>query len=260
MKLWPNGAPLAMGTEPSDCPELTPYLIDTKKSLAGMIVCPGGGYWMRADHEGEPIARWLNRIGIHAFVLDYRVAPYRHPAPLMDAARAIRYVRANAENFHTDPYRIGILGFSAGGHLAATAGTGFDRGNPLADDPIERMSSRPDLMVLCYPVISFSEFGHTGSMKNLLGENPSREVRRKLSAELQVTADTPPAFLWHTADDSVVSAENSILMAQALSKHGIPFELHIFASGRHGLGLAEAEPETKRWPELCELWLRKRGF
>lgn len=250
--------------ENEGCPKLTTYLLDreqTDQPRPLIIVCPGGGYIRRAPHEAEPIARWLNRIGISAAVLDYRVAPYRYPTQLMDAQRAIRMVRNEAANWHVDPNRIGILGFSAGGHLASLTGTHFDEGDPSAADPIERMSSRPDLMVLCYPVISIAPFvTHLGSQRNLLGDNPSEQIISKLSSNEQVSAQTPPTFLWHTADDETVGANNSLLFADAMRKHDIPYELHIFETGKHGLGLGENAPGVQAWPALCEAWLRNKGF
>ncbi|MBC8078943.1 MAG: alpha/beta hydrolase [Gorillibacterium sp.] len=260
MKLWLDEAPFAQGASPEDVPQITPYIVQNDSPTAAMIVLPGGGYGMRAFHEGEPVAQWLNSLGISAFVVDYRVAPYQHPAPLLDAQRAIRYVRYHAHEWKIDPDRIGILGFSAGGHLASTAGTHFDAGARDADDPVERVSCRPDAMVLCYPVISLGEHRHHGSMVNLIGENPSGELRDYLSSELQVTEQTPPTFLWHTADDGAVPVENSFLFAAALRQHGVPFDLHVYESGQHGLGLAEDQPESHTWPKLCELWLRRRGF
>jgi len=258
--LWPNGAPLAVGNTSEDQPALTPYLVKSEQPTAAVIVLPGGGYVGRASHEGEPIALWLNRLGVNAFVLDYRVAPYRHPSPLADAQRAIRYVRCHSDEFRVDPARIGILGFSAGGHLAATAGTHYDAGLPDATDPIDRVSCRPDALILCYPVISFGEYRHNGSMANLIGEHPADELRLHLSNELQVTADTPPTFLWHTADDGSVPVENSLMFASALSRHRVPFDLHIYESGHHGLGLAEEEPESHTWTTVCALWLAKHGY
>lgn len=262
ISIWEEGQmPHAMGGDEPAHPNLTPYLLKGSSDLrAAVIVLPGGGYAHLADHEGEPVARWLNGIGISAFVLKYRHHPYRHPAPLLDAQRAIRHVRANAKQYGIDPTKIGILGFSAGGHLASTAGTHYDAGDPSAADPIERVSSRPDLMILCYPVITFCEYRHHGSMRNLIGEDAPDELREYLSNERQVTSDTPPAFLWHTSDDPGVPVENSILFATALSKHKVPFELHSYESGRHGLGLALEHPEAHTWTRLCELWLRRRGF
>lgn len=258
--LWPDGAPYATGTGEEDCPSLTPYLIESDEPVGAVIVCPGGGYHMRAEHEGRPIAEWLNRHGISAFVLQYRVYPYAYPCALLDAQRAIRYVRSRAAEFKIDPARVGILGFSAGGHLASTAGTHYDAGDPSSEDPIERESSRPDSMVLCYPVISFGEYRHHGSMVAQLGEQPDEKLRVSLSNETQVTADTPPAFLWHTADDAAVPVENSLLFAHAMSKSGVPFELHVYPHGAHGLGLAEQDEQIRTWTELCILWLRKLGW
>jgi acetyl esterase/lipase len=243
----------------SESPHLIPFLL-TGNHLPCVIVCPGGGYQRLAQHEGEPVAEWLNSIGISAFVLKYRVAPHRHPTPLNDAKRAIRIVRSRAAEWGVDPNRIGILGFSAGGHVACSAGTHYDLGDAGASDPIERISSRPDLMVLCYPVISFGEHAHQGSVHSLLGDEPTDELKRYYSNQLQVTPDTPPAFLWHTADDASVPVENSLMFASALSRNGVPFDLHCYESGRHGLGLATEHAEAFAWTKTCELWLRRRGF
>lgn len=263
ISLWaPSEIPYMLEEGQASLPQCIPYLCQstTAGPTSAIIVLPGGGYGHLADHEGEPIAKWLNRIGISAFVLKYRISPYQHPVPLTDVQRTIRYIRAHADEYGVDPQRIGVLGFSAGGHLASTAGTHYDLGNDQAVDPIERLSSRPDLMVLCYPVISFAEYGHLGSARNLLGQDPPEKLLRLLSNELQVTTDTPPAFIWHTSDDAAVPVENSLLFASALSKQGVPFELHSYESGRHGLGLAEDHPEAHTWSRLCELWLRKQGF
>jgi acetyl esterase/lipase len=258
--LWPGGAPLAAGTTDEDRPAITPYLAEGYRRAA-VIVVPGGGYGMRADHEGEPIARWLNTLGISAFVLRYRVAPYRYPCALLDAQRAIRTVRHKAAEFGVDPGRVGILGFSAGGHLVSTVGTSFDAGDPQSGDPIERMSSRPDLLVLCYPVITMQgEFAHAGSVANLLGPDPDEALVRRLSSDTQVTERTPPAFLWHTSDDGAVPVENSLMFAAALRRHGVPFDLHVYAHGRHGLGLAEEDRHVSGWTEACASWLRLNGF
>ncbi|MBB3109556.1 acetyl esterase/lipase [Paenibacillus phyllosphaerae] len=261
IELWPEGqVPYAQGHSDEDRPAITPYLVEGK-SRGAVIVCPGGGYGMRADHEGEPIARWLNRIGINAFVLRYRVEPYAYPAALRDVQRAVRTVRYCAADWGIDPHKIGVLGFSAGGHLTASAGTQYDRGRAEAEDPIERESSRPDLIVLCYPVITMQDpFTHEGSRRNLLGTDPTDEMVRQNSAELQVTADTPPAFLWHTADDGPVPVENSINFAMALRKAGVAFDLHVYEQGRHGLGLAEEDPHVASWSEVCGLWLNRYGF
>jgi len=261
--LWPNGTPGAKGTEPVDIPTLTVYRpAEGKNAGASVVVCPGGGYGALAPHEGQPIAEWLASNGITAFVLKYRLGPrYRHPAMIDDANRAIRTVRSRASEFGIDPKRIGILGFSAGGHLASTAGTHYDAGKPEAADPVERASSRPDFLVLLYPVISLgTEYGHGGSKKNLLGENPPEDLVKNLTNELQVDKNTPPAFLVHTNDDKPVPAENSFLFVMAMRKAGVPCELHMFEKGRHGLGLGMGDPAFSEWPKLCEIWFRQRGI
>ena len=246
-------------TGPDD-PALLPCLVPGGGPRAAVVVCPGGGYAHLAPHEGLPVARWLNGLGLHAFVLRYRVAPHRHPAPLQDAQRALRTVRCHAADWGVDPGRVGILGFSAGGHLAATAGTGSDPGSPEAQDPVERCSCRPDLMVLCYAVLTFGPFREPGTLRNLLGPEPDEALRRALSPEERVSADSPPTFLWHTADDRAVPAENSLGFAAALSRVGVPWSLHVFPHGRHGLGLASADPEAGAWTDLCASWLAARGW
>jgi acetyl esterase/lipase len=260
--LWPNGAPGAAGREPNDIPTLTPYFVPKEKATgAAVIVCPGGGYSHLADHEGRPVAEWLNTLGISAFVLKYRLGPrYHHPAPLQDAARAIRTVRARASEWNIDPKRIGVLGFSAGGHVASTIGTHFDSGQLGASDPIERVSSRPDLMILIYPVITMKEFAHAGSRRMLLGEIPSADLVALLSNEEQVTKETPPAFLVHTANDTTVRVENSLRFAEALKKAGVPFELNVYERGPHGFGLGGKDPILSTWPQRCAEWLRGHGF
>src|SRR5262249_24675212 len=259
--LWPNGTPGAKGSDPDkDVPTLTVYRPSPDiATRSAVVVCPGGGYGMLAmDHEGTRVARWLNSLGITACVLKYRLGPrYHHPAMLDDAGRAIRTVRANAEKWKIDPHKIAILGFSAGGHLASTAGTHFDAGKPDSEDPIERVSSRPDRMILVYPVIALATpYGHKGSLRNLLGENPSSELVESLSNERQVTKETPPTFLAHTNADTGVKAENALLFVLALRKAGVPAEMHLFEKGRHGLGLGDGsldhrvppEPAFKAWP------------
>jgi acetyl esterase/lipase len=213
------------------------------------------------DHEGVQIARWLNSIGVAAFVLKYRLGPrYHHPAPLNDAQRALRYVRLNAEKFHIGRDRVGIWGFSAGGHLASTAATHFDRGNPGAAEMIDRMSSRPDFAILGYPVISFTEYVHEGSKRHLLGEKPDPRLVELLSNEKQVTPDTPPAFLFHTNEDQTVAPENSVLFYLALRKAGVPAELHIYEHGKHGVGLAPTDLVLSSWPRRLADWLYLRGL
>ncbi len=260
--LWPNGAPGAVGKEPIDIPTLTPYFAAKEKAPGpAVIVCPGGGYTHLADHEGQPVAEWLNKLGVTAFVLKYRLGPrYHHPAPLQDAARAIRTVRARASEWNIDPKRIGILGFSAGGHVASTIGTHFELGKSDASDPIERVSSRPDLMILIYPVITMREFTHAGSKRMLLGENPPADIVALLSNEEQVTRETPPAFLVHTANDPTVAVENSLRFAEALKKAGVLFELNIYERGPHGFGLGGKDPILSTWPQRCAEWLRVHGF
>lgn len=260
LALWPEGAPYALGNEREDQPVLVPYFAANQGvgKQAAVIVFPGGGYSNRADHEGEPIAQWLNALGITAFVLEYRVAPYGHPVQQTDGQRALRYVRSRAEEWNLDPGKLGVIGFSAGGHLASTVGTRFDNGNSDAADFVERFGCRPDFLMLCYPVISMGPCTHEGSRRLLLGEQPGEELIALLSNERQVTEDTPPTFLWHTADDSAVPVDNALLFAGALQRNKVPFELHVFQSGRHGLGLAADHPEAYVWPELCARWLKRR--
>ncbi|MEW5974392.1 MAG: alpha/beta hydrolase [Acidobacteriota bacterium] len=262
--LWPDGAPGAVGTEPEDRPTISTYLPPTEhRTGTSVVVCPGGGYrTLAVDHEGRQIAEWLNSKGVSAFVLRYRLAPrYRHPAPLKDVQRAVRQVRFQAHRLGLASDRIGVWGFSAGGHLAATAGTHFDSGTPNAADPIEQMSSRPDFLILAYPVISFTApYAHQGSRKNLLGEEPSTLLVQDLSNELQVTAQTPPTFLFHTDSDSGVSAENSVAFYLALRKAGVPAELHIYERGRHGVGLAPDDPVLSSWADRLAGWMTVHGL
>ena len=262
--LWPQGAPGAVGTDDADRPSLILCsLPKAQTARSAVVVCPGGGYGMLAmDHEGRQIAEWLNSLGLDAYILKYRLAPrYHHPAMINDAQRALRYVRAHAGEWGIAPDRIGIWGFSAGGHLASTAATHFDAGNLSASDPIDRVSSRPDFAILAYPVITCSEpFMHQGSCKNLLGGNPDPKLADYLSNEKQVTAGTPPTFLFHTNDDETVPAENSVAFYMALRKAGVPAELHIYQHGRHGVGLAQNDPVLSSWPQRLEGWLRLRGY
>ena len=257
--LWTEDIPF-LSSEDEFTPTITPYLINGKERHGAIIIFPGGGYQHRAHHEGEPVAKWLNNQGISAFVLNYRVSPSRHPASLADAQRAIRYVRHQAEEWFIDKQKIGILGFSAGGHLASTVSTHFSKECYESTDDIDIESCKPDIAILCYPVISFTQYYHEGSVQNLLGNNPSEQLRASLSNENNIDAATPPTFLWHTADDAAVPVENSLLYSQALSKHNIPFELHIFPNGRHGLGLAADDSIVGKWTNLCENWLIQQGF
>jgi len=262
--LWPDGAPGALGNADEDRPSLTIYLPDSAKAVgAGIVVCPGGGYGMLAmDHEGRQVAEWLNRLGVAAFVLKYRLGPrYHHPVEMQDGQRAVRFVRFHAKDYGIAADRIGVWGFSAGGHLASTVGTHFDSGKTDAADPIDRVSCRPDLMVLAYPVISFTTpYVHQGSMHNLLGDHPDPELVRNLSNELQVTPQTPPTFLFHTDSDDGVPPENSVLFYLALRKNHVPAEMHIFERGPHGVGLAQKDPALSLWPTLLAHWLRTRGW
>lgn len=260
IELWECEVPGYDKNLSDELPSLVPYVINNNKTNGAIIICPGGGYHHRAEHEGEPIALWLNSIGISAFVLNYRIAPYKDPIPLLDAQRAIRFVRYHADKWKIDKDKIGIMGFSAGGHLASSVGTHFDYGIKSAIDPVDNISCRPDAMILCYPVISFFEYRHNGSMVNLLGDFPNEARRAYLSNENSVSENTPKTFLWHTAEDQSVPVENSLLFAGALSKYRIPFQLHIFPNGRHGLGLAKEVEDVHKWTELCEVWLRKISF
>jgi len=261
--LWPGGAPGALGGNDSDMPSVTIYLPPADQtSGAAVVVCPGGGYGHLAmDHEGKQIAEWLNARGIAAFVLKYRLGPrYHHPIELGDAQRALRTVRAQAAEFRVAPDRIGVWGFSAGGHLASTLGTHFDAGDPNAPDPIDRVSCRPDFMILAYPVISLDgEYVHKGSRRNLLGDDPDPKLVELLSNERQVTAQTPPTFLFHTDGDKTVPPENSVRFYLALRQAGVPAEMHIYERGNHGVGLAQKDPILSTWPDRLADWLRNRG-
>jgi len=258
--LWSGATPGLDTATPTHVPTIIPFPVERPEPAGAVVVCPGGGYSGRAPHEADPIARRLNDFGIAGFVCHYRVAPYRHPFPMLDAQRAVRWVRAHAAEYNVDPQKVGILGFSAGGHLASTVTTHYDVGDPNAADPVDRMSCRPDASILCYAVISFGRFRHTGSMVNLLGETPPEELRQSLSNETQVTPDTPPTFLWHTADDGGVPVQNSLLFADALACQRVPFELHVYQSGQHGLGLAPEKPHIATWSQLCGEWLNGLGF
>lgn len=260
--LWDAAAPGALGEQDADRPTLTIFRARQPTATA-VIVAPGGGYGALAmNHEGRQVANWFNALGVTAFVLKYRLGPrYHHPIELGDAQRAIRLVRARSQEFGVAPDRIGIMGFSAGGHLAATAATHFDDGAATASDPTDRVSSRPDFAILGYPVISFQpEVAHAGSVRNLLGENPTPALLQELSNELHVTARTPPVFLFHTNADTGVVAENSIRFYLALRAAKVPAELHVFENGPHGVGLALNDPALGAWPTLLANWLRGRGL
>jgi len=230
-----------------------------------VVICPGGGYAVLAyDWEGTDIAKWLNSQGIAAIVLKYRlpspvsqVSP--HDVPLMDAQRAMRMVRQHAEEWNIDPQQIGIMGFSAGGHLASTLGTHYDAGDAGAKDPIETFSSRPDFMILGYPVISLKEHvAHIGSRNNLLGKSPSDDLVEKFSNELQVTEDTPPSFIFHSQDDTGVPVQHSLLFYEALVRAKVPAEMHLYPKGGHGYSLGiNAEGTQKGWAAACINWMNE---
>lgn len=261
--LWADGAPNAVGKEALDIPTITPFPVPKETaSGAAIVIFPGGGYARLSDvKEGSDVARWLNTLGISAFVVKYRLGMrYHQPNQLLDAARAVRIVRTRASEWGVDPNRIGILGFSAGGHLASTLGTHFDAGQPDTKDSIDRVSSRPDLMVLIYPVITMGEFAHAGSKRNLLDEKPSDDLVKFYSNELQVKQNTPPTFLVHTMTDATVPVENSMMFAAGLRKAGVPFELHLYEKGPHGFGLAPADPVLASWTARCADWLGQHGF
>jgi acetyl esterase/lipase len=261
--LWETAAPGALGDAEADRPTLTVYRAARNATGTGVVVAPGGGYGNLAmDHEGRQVAAYFNAMGVAAFVLKYRLGPrYHHPIELGDAQRAIRLVRSRATEFGVRPDRIGMMGFSAGGHLTATAGTHFTEGTPDAPDAVERAGSRPDFLILAYPVISFDRaITHAGSLRNLLGENPDPKLVEDLSNELRVTARTPPTFLFHTTADPGVPVENSVRFYLALRKAGVPAEMHIFENGPHGVGLALGDPALSAWPTLMTAWLRGRGL
>jgi acetyl esterase/lipase len=263
MRLWKGAAPGALGDAEEDQPTLTMYEVsEEKQQRPAVIVFPGGGYgWLATNHEGRQIANWLNSMGITAFVLRYRLGPkYRYPVELWDAQRAIRTVRARAGEFGVFPDKVGIIGFSAGGHLASTAETHFDAGDAASQDAVDRVSSRPDFVILAYPVISLvAPYTHAGSRENLLGKNPKPEMAEELSGEFQVKKDTPPTFLWSSSTDDAVPPENSVAFYLALLKAGVPAELHIFAKAPHGVGLDLRDPSVGMWGELVLEWMRGRG-
>jgi acetyl esterase/lipase len=261
--LWAGPAPMAQGTAPEDVPTLTAYLPAENPTKTAVIVAPGGSYMhLSMEKEGSDAAKWLNAHGVAAFVLKYRLGPkYHHPVELGDAQRAIRTVRSRAAELGIDPDHVGMWGFSAGGHLAASAGTLFDKGPAADGDAIDKVSARPDFLVLAYPVITMEDpLAHKLSRKDLLGETPDPALVELMSVEKQVTAETPPTFLYTTTDDKTVQVLNSVEFYTALVKAGVPAEIHIFAHGPHGSGLAQGFPDLKVWTELLATWLRSQGF
>ena len=261
--LYPGGAPGAKGEGPEHEPALTWYVAPKENNTGiAVVVCPGGGYGGHAmGHEGHDIAKWLNGFGVTGVILEYRLSKggYRHPVPLQDAQRAVRTVRARAEAFGINPSKIGIMGFSAGGHLASTVLTHFDKGDPAAADAVGKVSCRPDFGILCYPVIALGEpFTHRGSQDNLLGKDADEALVRSLSSEKQVTAETPTTFIFQTDEDTGVPAENAVAFYLALRKAKVPAEMHIFQKGRHGVGLGQSVDGTKAWPPLLQQWILAR--
>jgi acetyl esterase/lipase len=262
--LWANGAPGARGADSTHQPILTPYLPPAATANgAAVVIFPGGGYQhLSMQKEGSDIANWLAGAGVTTFVVRYRLGPaYRHPTMLGDAQRAIRTVRARAAEWNVDPRRLGVIGFSAGGHLASTAGTHFDAGTPSSADPIERASARPDFLLLLYPVITMRDsITHAGSRRNLIGADAGPDLVRLLSNETRVSPQTPPTFLVHSTDDKAVPVENALLFYEALKKNGVPAEMHVFEHGGHGFGLAPRDPVLSAWTTLCEAWMRRHGW
>lgn len=271
MPLWPDGVPGVSTANPGegDTPQLFLTQVESDTPTAGVVILPGGGYHgLAIGHEGYEIAQWFHSMGITSAICTYRVRGkgndgqgYGHPHPMNDAQRAIQTIRANAEQWNVDPDRIGVIGFSAGGHLCSTVSTKFQEGTPDADDPIRRVSSRPNFSILCYPVIAFGkEYTHKGSQRNLLGADASEDLIASLSNETQVTEKTPPTFLFHTAEDSAVAVENSVQYFLGCQKAGVPAELHVFPKGRHGVGLGRDQKGADQWPELCKQWLTRLGM
>ncbi len=261
MMLW-SDRKAAPGADDSFQPYMTPYLLPGDEVRGCVIVLPGGGYCHRADHEGGPVAERFNVLGFHAFVVQYRVAPYRYPAPQEDALRAIRIVRAHAAEWKINPSKIAILGFSAGGHLACSTGIVYDDIAAENGDEDDAVSARPDAMILCYPVITSREGrAHFGSFEQLTGQT-DRALFAPFSWERRVAETTPPSFLWHTVEDTAVPVENSLDFALALRRCKVPFEIHVFPHGHHGLGLGTKEEfaEVRVWPDLAGTWLKKMGF
>jgi acetyl esterase/lipase len=262
--LWANGAPGALGTDSTDQPLITPYLppAGTANGTA-VVIFPGGGYQhLSMVKEGSDVANWLAGAGVTTFVVRYRLGPkYRHPTMLGDAQRAIRTVRARAAEWNVDPRRLGVIGFSAGGHLASTAGTHFDLGSASSADPIERASARPDFLLLLYPVITMRDsLTHAGSKRNLIGTDAAPDLVRLMSNETRVSRETPPTFLVHSTDDKAVPVENSLLFYEALKRNGVAAEMHVFEHGGHGFGLAPRDPVLSAWTTMCEAWMRRHGW
>jgi acetyl esterase/lipase len=263
VNVWPKSVPGNRGIDNPVVPTLTVYKAPADKSTGtAVVVCPGGGYGhLAVDHEGKQVCEWLNSNGITGVMLKYRIAPYKNPIQQRDALQAMRMVRFNAKEWGIDPDKVGILGFSAGGHLASTVGTHFDFGNPSSREEVYKLSSKPDFMILIYPVVTMSDpYTHKGSRKNLLGDDPSQQDIDDLSNEKQVVPYMPPTFLVHTAEDKAVPVENSLNLYTAMRHVGAPVTMHLFEKGRHGFGLAPKDPVLSKWPELCIDWIKQSGF
>ena len=267
--LWPDGVPDTQYRDDGDLPELIITLVKSEVPTPGVVILPGGGYGgLAIGHEGYEIADWLKSIGVSSAICTYRVRGkgnngkgYGHPAPMMDAQRAIQTFRARAGQYNLDPKRIGVIGFSAGGHLCSTVSTRFKDGDKDTNDPVERVSSRPDFSILCYPVIAFgTSYSHKGSERNLLGAEPDPKMIEMFANHEQVSDQTPPTFLFHTAEDHVVPIENSVQYYRSCVRHSVPVEAHFYNKGRHGVGLAHDIPGASDWPKQCESWLQRRAI
>jgi len=268
IRLWEGDAPASRGSADHDIPVVAWWPAAKQAGpAAALVICPGGGYGALADHEGSDYAKWLNAQGVSAFVLRYRLGSkgYRHPVMLGDVSRAIRLVRHGHERFHVDPDRVGVMGSSAGGHLALTACLHATDGDPQAADPVDRASARPRIGILCYPVVSMlPEKTHAGSRKNLLGESPDEATARQLSGELAAHDAVPPLFIWHTWEDKAVKLEPILELGLALTSHARPYELHVYQTGPHGLGLGVRPYDPSKtlhpWTVECRRWLAAQGF
>jgi len=259
INLWPENCPLGKSKDLDFTPTLDIYTLDCSEPKGAVVICPGGAYSHHAVHEGKDVAECFNELGFHAFVVQYRVSPNRFPAPQQDIFRAIKLVRSRAEEWNIKADKVAVCGFSAGGHLTASSGTLFDEVQFIVGDETDTYSQKPNALILCYPVISSGEHGHVGSFANLLGEDADMALLEKYSLEKRITNETPPTFLWHTGEDQGVPVENSLLWCLGLRKHKIPFELHVFPEGCHGLGLG-VDPDVSEiqvWPDLCATWLKK---
>lgn len=265
LPLWEKNATQSYKTEDKNTPTLTLFAASGDNATdCAVVICPGGGYGhLATEKEGKEIAEWFNGVGVTAFVLKYRLPSdgYRHPIPLMDARQAIRLVRYRAEEWGIDPDKIGIVGFSAGGHLAASAGTHFKDPVEAGSNELDTVSCRPDFMVLIYPVISMeNDITHHGSRDNLLGKHPEAALVDLMSNEKQVTSGTPPTFLVHATDDKTVPVENSLLFYRACLDNNVPAELHIYLKGGHGFGMRTAAGPAAEWPGRCKQWMQQLGF